>query len=155
VPAATTAVIWLVMLCKNLLFVMSNPQRLLRGLSYASQSVLTASGSNAVRCFLQRFAHARGNLSSRPMSVSDSVRLSAAFTLRANMAAADSVLKNSCTSGCAPNAAHVQEKYEKLASRTTCLVGVFCSERDDMPDGWQRTNHRTRRAAKSDSSTAP
>jgi hypothetical protein len=55
------------------------------------------------------------------------VRLSAAFTLRANMAVADSVLKNSCTSGCAPNAAHVQEKYEKVwscsqAERPTLLA---------------------------------
>jgi hypothetical protein len=32
VPTATTAVIWLVMLCKNLLFVMSNPPTVIAGL---------------------------------------------------------------------------------------------------------------------------
>jgi len=32
-------------------------------------------------------------------------------------------------------------KMDMLASSKTCIARVFCSDSDDMPNGWQRTNH--------------
>src|SRR5215467_477620 len=42
-----------------------------------------------------------------------------------------------------PPVQKIRKGLVMLASRTTCLVAVLCSNSDDMPDGWQRTNHLT------------